>query len=162
LDGVGHRVADEIRHFTGVVDQARRRVVDGESVPAAHKVVSIFEPHTDVVIKEARKIEGGHKVCLNVGVSGLVIDCVVLDGNPNDATLVEQMLDRHRDILFHIPKEVAASPPETTSLSPKNGVLSTSVSPSARASRWATRFAAAASIAACATSGPAWRALSPS
>jgi IS5 family transposase len=43
----------EIEHFCGlgrrVIDQARRRVLDGEQVPTAEKVYSIFEPHTDLI-----------------------------------------------------------------------------------------------------------------
>lgn len=38
-----------------VVDQTKRRVFKGESVPAQEKVLSIFEPHTDIICG-ARKI----------------------------------------------------------------------------------------------------------
>jgi len=38
-----------------VVDQTRRRVLKGEKVAPADKVVSIFEPHTDIIIKGSRK-----------------------------------------------------------------------------------------------------------
>lgn len=34
-----------------VVAQTRRRVIQGETVPAKEKVVSLFEPHTDVIRK---------------------------------------------------------------------------------------------------------------
>ncbi|HEX8362377.1 MAG TPA: hypothetical protein VF613_19820 [Longimicrobium sp.] len=37
-----------------VVDQTERRVLKGESVPAGEKVVSIFETHTDVIVKDGR------------------------------------------------------------------------------------------------------------
>jgi hypothetical protein len=32
-----------------VIDQARRRVLDGEQVPNGEKIYSIFEPHTDLI-----------------------------------------------------------------------------------------------------------------
>ena len=35
-----------------VIDQAERRVIKGQQVPAAEKIVSLFEPHTDVIIKD--------------------------------------------------------------------------------------------------------------
>ena len=57
-----------------VVDQTRRRVLDGEAVPAAEKIVSLFEPHTDIVVKGGRGTECGHKVNLATGRSGLVLD----------------------------------------------------------------------------------------
>ena len=37
-----------------VVDQTKRRVFAGETVPASEKVVSLFEPHTDIIRKGGR------------------------------------------------------------------------------------------------------------
>ena len=37
-----------------VADQTERRVFKGETVPAGEKVVSLFEPHTDIIRKSAR------------------------------------------------------------------------------------------------------------
>lgn len=58
-----------------VLDQTRRRVFDEETVPAAQKVVSIFEPHTDIIRKDRRETLYGHKVFLTGGASGLIVDC---------------------------------------------------------------------------------------
>ena len=77
-----------------VVDQTRRRVLDGEAVPASEKVVSLFEPHTDIVVKGGRGTEYGHKVNLASGRSGLVLDAVVEDGNPADSSRAVPMLER--------------------------------------------------------------------
>ena len=106
-----HMLADVIEHFVGlgrrVVDQTRRRVFQGQSVPAAEKLVSIFEEHTDVIIKKFRVTDYGHKVCLNLGVTGMVFDAVVEDGNPADSTLTTEMLERHEEVLGHAPSQVA-------------------------------------------------------
>jgi IS5 family transposase len=37
-----------------VVDQTQRRVLLGENVPASDKVVSLFETHTDIIVKDRR------------------------------------------------------------------------------------------------------------
>jgi len=37
-----------------VIDQTERRILHGRSVPASEKVVSIFEPHTDIIVKDSR------------------------------------------------------------------------------------------------------------
>ena len=37
-----------------IIDQACRRAVKGENVPAAEKVVSLFEEHTDIIVKDKR------------------------------------------------------------------------------------------------------------
>jgi IS5 family transposase len=104
-------LAAELRHYVHlaqqVVDQTRRRVVEGESVPAAEKVVSIFEPHTDIIRKDNRNTFYGHKLYLSSGASGLITDCVVLDGNPCDSTLVVDAVERHRDIFGQPPRQVA-------------------------------------------------------
>ena len=72
-----------------IIDQTHRRVVLGESVPASEKVVSIFEPHTDIIVKDRRDTFYGHKVCLTGGASNLILDCYITDGNPADTSLTE-------------------------------------------------------------------------
>ena len=90
-----------------VYDQTYRRVIQGESVPADQKVVSIFEAHTDVIVKDRRDTYYGHKICLTGGASNLILDCVVLEGNPADTDLVEQMLDRQKQFYGRYPLKVA-------------------------------------------------------
>jgi len=58
-----------------VIDQTERRILHGRSVPASEKVVSIFEPHTDIIVKDSRDTLYGHKVCLSGGRSNLITDC---------------------------------------------------------------------------------------
>jgi IS5 family transposase len=104
-------LAAELRHYVPlaeqVIDQTQRRVVGGESVPAADKVVSIFEPHTDIIRKDNRNTFYGHKLYLSSGPSGLVTDCMVLDGNPADATLAVDAVERHQEVFGKLPKQVA-------------------------------------------------------
>jgi IS5 family transposase len=102
---------NEIKHFTDlseqVYDQTYRRVIQGETVPATQKVVSIFEDHTDVIVKDNRDTYYGHKICLTGGASNLILDCVILEGNPADTDLVEQMLDRQQQLYGRYPLKVA-------------------------------------------------------
>jgi IS5 family transposase len=96
-----------IRLSKQVIDQTIRRVIHGESVPASEKIVSIFEPHTDIIVKDRRETLYGHKICLSGGKSNLITDCLILDGNPADTDLTDQMLDRHKEIYGHYPLKVA-------------------------------------------------------
>jgi IS5 family transposase len=102
---------DDIKHYSDlarqVYDQTYRRVIQGESVPADQKVFSIFEEHTDIIIKDRRDNHYGHKICLTGGASNLILDCVILEGNPADSTLVEQMLDRQNQVYGRYPLKVA-------------------------------------------------------
>ena len=77
-----------------VIDQAYRRIVLEERVPAADKIVSIFEEHTDIIVKGFRDAAFGHKVVLTTGRSALILDLQILDGNPKDSTLVPGLFER--------------------------------------------------------------------
>jgi transposase, IS5 family len=105
------RLVHELEHYIPlahqVVSQTRRRVLNGESVPADEKIVSIFEPHTDIIRKDRRDTYYGHKVTLTGGASGLVLDWVVEEGNPADSTLLIRMLERQRDIYGHYPLQAS-------------------------------------------------------
>jgi len=102
---------NELKHYVDlalhVIDQKEKRVVHGQSVPASDKVVSIFEPHTDIIVKDRRDTFYGHKVCLTGGASNLIVDCVITDGNPADTTLTQMMLDRQNEIYGRYPLKVA-------------------------------------------------------
>lgn len=101
----------EIEHYlplvARVVDQTTRRVLNGESVPAAEKLVSIFEPHTDIIVKDRRDTFYGHKICLTTGASGLLLDVVIEDGNPADSTLASRMIGRIKGIFGKAPRQAA-------------------------------------------------------
>jgi len=98
---------EQLEHFLPltrqVVCQTRRRVFEGESVPAEEKIVSIFEEHTDIIRKDRRDTYYGHKICLTGGASNLILDCVVLEGNPADSSLTVMMLDRQEAIYGRYP-----------------------------------------------------------
>jgi len=89
-----------------VVDQTHRRVLESEVVPSREKIVSIFEPHTDIIVSGRPEIGYGHKVCLTTGRSSMILDCVVLEGNPADSTLATDMITRHREIYDAVPLAV--------------------------------------------------------
>ena len=90
-----------------VIDQTTRRILHDEKVPAQEKIFSIFEPHTDIIIKDRRDEYYGHKVCLTGGSSNFISDCLIVNGNPADSTLTCQMLDRHDEIYGRYPLNVA-------------------------------------------------------
>lgn len=90
-----------------VIDQTRRRVMLGETVPSPEKVVSIFEPHTDIIKKDRRDTYYGHKICLTGGASNLILDCLIATGNPADTDLAIPMLDRQREIYGRYPLKVS-------------------------------------------------------
>jgi transposase, IS5 family len=103
-------IANELDHYLPliqkVVDQSRRRVLQGESVPSDEKIVSIFEEHTDIIRKDNRETFYGHKICLTGGASSMILDCTVLRGNPADTTLAKTMVDRQAEIFARPPRQI--------------------------------------------------------
>lgn len=93
-----------------VIHQTQRRIFEKEAVPAQEKVISIFEPHTDIIVrgKDAHPVEYGHKIWLNEVDGGIVSHYRILDGNPSDELQWQPSLEAHQD-LFHSPPEQASA-----------------------------------------------------
>jgi transposase, IS5 family len=104
------QLREEIDNYCGlgdrVIDQARRRVLEGEQVPNSEKIYSIFEPHTDLIKrgKVRTPVEFGHKVFLAESAQGLITQYRVLKGNPSDEIHVEPSLQRHKDAFGSAPE----------------------------------------------------------
>jgi transposase, IS5 family len=93
-----------------VLDQTVRRVFCGENVPPAEKLVSIFEPHTDIIRrgKPNKDTEFGHKVWLGEVEGGFIAQYEVLDGNPNDDSQWQPTLDKHIQLFSRPPRQASA------------------------------------------------------
>ena len=92
-----------------VVTQTIRRVLHQEKVPASEKIVSIFEPHTDIIRrnKAHKPTEYGHKVWLDEVDGGIVTRWDVLSGNPNDDRQWLPSLDHHIERFGKAPKQAS-------------------------------------------------------
>jgi len=96
-----------IRQADAIIDQTYRRIILEEKVPADEKIYSIFEEHTDIIIKGRREVEFGHKLCLAVGATSLVLDVTIEEGNPADSTLAQKMVERQIRLFRRPPRQVA-------------------------------------------------------
>jgi IS5 family transposase len=93
-----------------VLDQTRRRVLQGEAVPASDKVVSLFEPHTDIICRGKTKpkdTEFGHKVWYAEVDGGLISEYRLLKGNPSDENYVLPSVQHHRRLFGRAPEELS-------------------------------------------------------
>ena len=93
-----------------MIQQATRRVLQGEQVPASEKIVSIFEEHTDIIRrgKEAHPVEYGHKIWLNEVEGGIVSHYRILDGNPSDEKQWKPSLKAHISTFQQSPVQASA------------------------------------------------------
>ena len=91
-------IAEELKRLLPkmekVHDITRRHELLGEKVPNSEKIFSIYEAHTDIIVKGRREAEFGHKVNLTAGRSNIIVDVEIVEGNPKDSQLYEGVLDR--------------------------------------------------------------------
>jgi transposase, IS5 family len=102
----------EFRHYRPLIEriiaQTERRVVHGEAIAANEKIVSLFEPHADIIVKGGREVQYGHKLNLTTGRSGMILDLVIEAGNPADSERFLPMLKRHIAVYGEAPRQAAA------------------------------------------------------
>jgi IS5 family transposase len=88
-----------------VYDMVRLKEIKGEKVPNESKIYSIYEQHTDIIVKGSREVQFGHKVDLCSGKSNLVLNCQVLRGNPSDKALFAPAVDDIIDNYGQVPRD---------------------------------------------------------
>ena len=104
----------ELVHYRGlgerVLDQARRRIIDQETVPNDEKIFSIFEPHTELLKrgKAGRPIEFGHMIQIQQVEGKFITDYDVFENKPVEHQLVEPALERHRVLFGTYPDRLTA------------------------------------------------------
>ncbi len=88
-----------------VITQTRRRVLEGEAVPALEKLVSIFEPHTRIIRrgKVGKATEFGRKVWLDEADGGIISRYRVLGGNPAEDREVAPSIANHQRLFARPP-----------------------------------------------------------
>jgi transposase, IS5 family len=91
-----------------VIHQARTRVLDGQTVPAEEKIVSLFEPHTRVIRrrKGGADVEFGRLVVIDEVEGGLVTRYHILEEGATEHGELAPALAHHRDVFGRAPRLV--------------------------------------------------------
>jgi IS5 family transposase len=89
--------------------QARKRVLEEQEVPNTEKIFSIFEPHTELLIrgKAGKKIEFGHMVEVRQIEGGLITHYAAHAKRPVEPALLERGVAEHKELLGRVPKVCA-------------------------------------------------------
>jgi transposase, IS5 family len=93
-----------------VIEQTRQRVLQGVSVPARSKVVSLFETHTAIIVRGKAKpkdTEFGRKLWYGEVDGGLISEYRLLPGNPDEAQYLIPSVQHHRAVFGKAPKQVS-------------------------------------------------------
>jgi IS5 family transposase len=105
--GIQDEIEKLLKIMYQVYDITYRKEVDGEKVPNEDKLFSIYEQHTDIIVKGQREVEFGHKINLAAGKSNLILDCEILKGNPSDKSVYEPTLKRVVENYGIVPRDSA-------------------------------------------------------
>ena len=100
----------DMLHFRRLTDQvmqqAHQRVIEGRQVPNDRKLFSIFEPHTELLIrgKAGKPIEFGHMIQIQQVEGKFITHYDVFPHKPVEHELVEPAIERHRKLFGSYPK----------------------------------------------------------
>lgn len=83
-------IEEFMRHADRQIDQIRRRVLQGEVIPHAEKVFSLFEPHTEWVVKGKAgvPVELGIRVCIVEDQHRFILNHHVMEKQTDDQVAV--------------------------------------------------------------------------
>jgi IS5 family transposase len=121
---LAHQLAELIPLVQQAIEQTDQRILQARTVAAPDKVVSLCEPHTQILRRGKAKpheTEFGHKVNYAEVEHGLISDWQVIEqGNPSDAALLPPVLHHHRERFGHAPHLLAV---DRGAFSPENEAL---------------------------------------
>jgi hypothetical protein len=82
-----------IAHAERQIDQIRRRVIEGETIPHAEKVFSVFEEHTEWISKGKAgvPVELGLRVCVLEDTLGFILHHQVMEKQTDDKVAVSMI-----------------------------------------------------------------------
>ena len=109
LMALGVALEEKLPVMRQVAEVARRRAFEGENVPRQEKVFSIFEPHTELIMRGRRNhpVEFGHKVLFTQSKEKFITDYVVFEASVGDDGLLPLVLERHEEKYGRRPDSVA-------------------------------------------------------
>jgi IS5 family transposase len=107
------QLVEQFEHFLPLVDQAisqaKRRVIDGEVVPATEKLLSLFESHTQIIVrhKAGKPVEFGRKVFLDEVDGGIISRYEIMEEVTPDQQHLPDSLEGHQQRFGRAPDLLA-------------------------------------------------------
>lgn len=110
LDPADQQRMDELAALVPKMETIRnvayRREIKGEQVPPEDKLFSIYEDHTEMIVKGKGNVRFGRKTSFASGRSGLILQAAVLEGTSDGATF-EPTLEDVIASYHTVPRDVA-------------------------------------------------------
>jgi IS5 family transposase len=119
IHGVGQQVCkkafaagytvSELSHYlplvAQIVEQAHRRIIQGEKVPSDEKLYSLFEEHTELIVrgKAGKPIEFGHKILVAQTGEKYIHHYNVMKKRIEDKELLLPAIEAHKEMFGEYP-----------------------------------------------------------
>jgi IS5 family transposase len=109
ISGLRNQLATMTARVQQVIQQTRVRVLDGNTKYSG-KIVSVFEPQTEIIRKgkASKPTEFGKLVKLQEAENQIVTHYEVYDKRPADSSLLVACVEKHREQTGRVPHTVAA------------------------------------------------------
>ena len=91
-----------------VYRNAYKLLIEGVKVANSDKVFSVFETHTDILVKGQSEVKFGHKVLISKGFSCIILNHDVFEGNPSYNGLLIPNITRIKTNYTRIPESSSA------------------------------------------------------
>src|SRR3954451_21629454 len=109
VSGLGNQLATMSERVQQVIQQTRVRVLGGNT-KYSNKIVSVFEPQTEIIRKgkASKPTEFGKLVKIQEAGNQIITHYEVYDQRPSDASLLVDAVEKHREQTGRVPHTVAA------------------------------------------------------
>jgi len=108
LEGLRNELDTIVPRVQQVMRQAKQRIFGGDNY-VAEKLVSIFEPTTEIIRKgkASKPTEFGKMVKIHEGENQIITDYAVYEKRPSDSELLISAIEAHEKALGYTPRLVA-------------------------------------------------------
>lgn len=113
LDIAACEIIEELKRMLGLIDHVYAqslRAFNGETVPAAERIFSIFEPHTELLMrgKAHKPHEFGHMVTIAQSAQKFITFYKVEEKSRHDIVLGDEAKEAHRKLFGEYPNKFTA------------------------------------------------------
>ncbi len=111
MEQVAKRIVSILIKMPKAVKQANERIIGERRVKAEDKILSLYEPETEVIVrgKAGNEVEFGNSLLLCENEDGIIIDWEFMEEKKSDSKLVRETISRFKTYYPHINIDVIAA-----------------------------------------------------
>lgn len=96
INNIIKRIERVVDQLPAAIKQAHERIIGERKVSSKDKIVSLYEPEVDIIVrgKSSAEVEFGNKVCIGELGNGLIVDYQILKNQVSDTKLIAPAIER--------------------------------------------------------------------